>query len=508
MRISTRFTVACISLVSLAYVAFLGKSYETSLRGIDSNIHAKVSMDITSQGWKPVLPIPDPNSKSQAGGVYFNDHPFFYFWVNGWVMRALGPSAWSARVLTATFSTGCVVLVLLLGASLHSSLYGFIAALFFLLTKDIILTGATVSLDPPMMFFILLSFLLWSKQNWLGVGIATGIGLWFKTPVVLLIFPTASLIALQRGEFKTDFPKIWRAFLLALGLGSLIWIALGLVAGWPLVGDYWVRQLWGTAFNGRNLGQKIDWTMFFRMVRIGFLPGLPFLLFAAIPITRQRLWKTRPVQVSLTALAVLILLITPMRFKMDYYFNPVFPFLCFLAAFSVLEILKRVEEDFYSIFTGSSSVLMAFLLSTPTSLGPEAFVALKKFIPFIQSYGSCEEPILLIPGGEPIGSAHDYRLVLNFYTGRTVDIEGCESVGTVIRKNEPQWIILSEDNYKRCLTPDEKKKFPTQIKVGHQLLLTDEIPKPSETDLTVLDRELKPVVNCRPQPYTQDIYHR
>ncbi|MEO5971005.1 MAG: hypothetical protein ABIQ95_13835, partial [Bdellovibrionia bacterium] len=65
MRISSRFTVACISLVSLAFVAFLGKSYETSLRGIDSNIHAKVSMDVTSRGWKPVLPIPDPNSNSR-----------------------------------------------------------------------------------------------------------------------------------------------------------------------------------------------------------------------------------------------------------------------------------------------------------------------------------------------------------------------------------------------------------------------------------------------------------
>jgi hypothetical protein len=507
MRISSRFTIACISLASLAFVAFLGKSYETSLRGIDSNIHAKVSMDITSRGWKPLLPMPDPNAKAQLGGASFNDHPFFYFWLNGEVMRALGPSAWSARVLTASFSVGCVILVLVIGALLHSPLYGFLSALFFLLTRDVILTGATVSLDPPMMFFILLSFLFWIKKNWIGVGLATGVGLWFKTPVVLLIFPTASLISLTQGKFKSEIPKIVGTLIFALFIGSLVWIALGLGGGWSWVGDYWTRQLWGTAFNGRNLGQKIDWFMFFRMVRNGFLPGLPFLFLALFPIIRNRLWKTLPIQISFTALAVIVILITPMRFKMDYYFNPVFPFLSFLAAFSVLKILKPFEESFYSTITASTSVFMAFLLSTPTSLGPEAFVALKKFIPFIQSYSACEDPLLLIPGGEPIGSSQDYRLVLNFYTGRTVTIEGCESLGTALQKNRPRWIILSEENYSHCLTAEEKKKFPNQIKVGHQLLLTDAIPKDSLTDLTILERELKPVIDCRPQALIQDIYH-
>src|SRR4051794_26681927 len=104
---------ALISLTALASVTFLGKSYETSLRGIDSNIHAAVAMSVTSQGAKPRLPIPIKNFSAAAPAtpgssldpnLYFNDHPFFLFWVNGWVMRALGPSAWSARLLTALFS--------------------------------------------------------------------------------------------------------------------------------------------------------------------------------------------------------------------------------------------------------------------------------------------------------------------------------------------------------------------------------------------------------------------
>src|SRR3569832_1610753 len=104
MKSWAEYKIALISLLSLAFVAFLGKSYENLLRGIDSNIHAKVSLSATASGKKmPHLPIPSPNSGSSTADPerrsysvdphsYFNDHPFFYFWVNGWTMRALGPS--------------------------------------------------------------------------------------------------------------------------------------------------------------------------------------------------------------------------------------------------------------------------------------------------------------------------------------------------------------------------------------------------------------------------------
>ena len=133
MRSNVGFKLAWVALLSLAFVTFLGKSYETSLRGIDSNIHAKVSLEVTSRGFLPNLPILDPNlSTSVSDGAIFNDHPFFFFWINGWVMRALGPSAWSARILTAAFATGCVFLTLCIGSIVYSELFGFIAALIFL----------------------------------------------------------------------------------------------------------------------------------------------------------------------------------------------------------------------------------------------------------------------------------------------------------------------------------------------------------------------------------------
>src|SRR4051812_24041485 len=119
---SSSFLSARIALLALAAVAFLGKSYDSSLRGIDSNIHAAVSMSVTAgPGIAPRLPIPIKNFSAAApartdSGIdpnrVFNDHPFFVFWLNGWIMRALGPSAWSARLLTGLFSVGSVGLTL------------------------------------------------------------------------------------------------------------------------------------------------------------------------------------------------------------------------------------------------------------------------------------------------------------------------------------------------------------------------------------------------------------
>ena len=316
-RWTPSFAVALAALTSLSLVAFLGKAYENTLRGIDSNIHAKVSMDVTSGGFLPVIPpaagreasMPTQpaagsdesaaSSPEEAKGLvvagsninsYFNDHPFFYFWLNGKIMRWLGPSGWSARLLTGIFSTGCVLLTLLLGAQLHSVFFGFLSALFFLLSRDVILTGATVSLDPPMLFFILLSFCFWAKRSWHGMALAAGIGLWFKTPVVLLVYPTAVVIEAGENFLTKKSGGPVRQWVLPLGLslcaalaiGSLVWVATGFIGSWHWVEDYWVRQFWGTAMGGRGRAYRADEWMFFRLIKNGFIPGLPFLIWGIL----------------------------------------------------------------------------------------------------------------------------------------------------------------------------------------------------------------------------------
>ncbi len=503
----TEFKIAWIALICLSFSLFLGKAGDNLLRGIDSNIHSAVSMDVTSTGFLPKLPITDPNLNTRDLGPPFNDHPFFFFWINGWIMRALGPSAFSARILTASFSTGCIILTFCLGQSLYSTFFGFLSAIILLFTRDIVLTGGGVSLDPALLFFILLSFFYWQKEKWILTAISAGVGLWFKTPVVLLVFPTAIVVSLLQKKSLQIFQKIILSTLLALFIGSFIWIATGWIGGWGLVQDYWVRQVWGTAVGGRNQGHRPNLFLPLAMIRRGFIPGLPLLLLGLSWISVKKLWKNPAVCVSLSAIGVLLIALAPMSFSLDYYYNPVFPFLAFLSSFSLIPLLRNKEKKFFLIFSALALPLLAVLLCSPIRLGPEAFVALKRFMPLIQSYGTCQDHVLIVAGGEPVGSALDYRLALKFYTGRTVTTESCSTASSALVSRTPEWIVISCEHWNSCLSPSEKALFPRRFQVGSQYLASSILPNTSVTDLTPLERELKPVIDGRPPAYPKDIYH-
>ncbi len=504
------FWISVAALIALSMVVFWGKSYETTLRGIDSNIHAAVSINSTTPQFLPHLPI--PYTAGISSQLFFNDHPFFYFWLNGIVMRVFEPTSWSARLLSAFFSIGCVLLTLALGTSLVSHTYGMLAALLFLFCRDIILTGSTVTLDMPLLFFVLLSFLLWSKKKWYWTGVAAGFGLWFKTPVVLLIYPCAFVLYLFHRKDQKEFERILISASIAIGIGSLIWIFTGLLGGWNLVTDYWSRQVWGTAVGGRNFSSDRNWFSFFSMIRRGFLPGLPLLVIGLIQIMRKRLWKLELVQLSLAAITILGCVITLMKFRFDYYYNPTFPFLAFIAAFSIKEWLELRQKWFYGGIITITPLLLAILISAPISFGEEAFVALKRFEPLIQTYGDCDTPVWVIPGGEPIGSSLDYSVHIAFYTGRKPTQVPCELLDLQIegrsKRKKVGWLILSEENLGQCMKEVNRKRFSHSFRVGNQYLLTDIIPKSDTVNLTPLEREGRAVQDCKAPPYPLDRYHR
>ncbi len=513
-----------VSLLALAAVVFMGKANETLLRGIDSNIHAAVAMGATSHGLMPKLPMPfRPYTQSgpsapvlKVPGSTFNDHPFFLFWLNGLAMRVLGPQAWSARLLTGLFSVGSVFLTLSLGRILVSPVFGFVSAIFLVFCRDFVLTSATMSLDTAMVFFILLSFYFAVQRRFLLVGAVAGVGLWMKTPVVLLVFPTFFLKELVQACSHRDWTK-WMismrrwgwSLLIALCVGSWIWIVTGVFGGWDLVQDYWVRQLWGTAVGGRGQGGGTQWGFFFHFVRTGFIPGLPFLLWALVKIVRQRRFLEEPFLISVLAVLVMASVVTALRYQLGHYITPVFPFLALISAYAVHEIAARNEAKVYLATCTFAPLLMAALLIFPISMGPEAFVALKKFMPLIQAHGDCDDVIGVVPGGEPIGSALDYELVLNFYTSHPVEVMECKQLRQKLEaKRPPVWLIVAEENLEPCLPPQDREVYRSILRVGHQYLFTIQDLNRGVFDLTPLELELRPTQDCRSPAYPKDLWHR
>src|SRR5262249_20942011 len=95
-----------VALGSIAVVAFLGKCYETPLPPDDSGLYAITSMNMTSRGVLPILPVPGLRGATDGGIGGWNEHPFTFLFANGWILRLLGPAAWSARLLPGLLGAG------------------------------------------------------------------------------------------------------------------------------------------------------------------------------------------------------------------------------------------------------------------------------------------------------------------------------------------------------------------------------------------------------------------
>jgi hypothetical protein len=148
------------------------------------------------------------------------------------------------------------------------------------------------------------------------------------------------------------------------------------------------------------------------------------------------------------------------------------------------------------------------------SFGPEAFVALRRFVPYIQTMGSggCDEIVALVPGGEPVGSESDYKLFLGFYTGRTIETTPCEKLNARAKTApRPAWIILDDEHLKHCLTPEARKSYPGALRVGTQYLLGPAALNSPVADLTPLELDRLAIpdpLTCKAPPYPEDIWHR
>jgi hypothetical protein len=206
---------------------------------------------------------------------------------------------------------------------------------------------------------------------------------------------------------------------------------------------------------------------------------------------------------------VVAVLVTAMRFKLGHYVTPVFPFLALISAYSLHKVATKHRERLFAGTTVLATVLMAALLVFPIHLGPEAFGALRRFMPYIQTHGSCDDVVALIPGGEPAGSAQDYSLVLNFYTSRPVEVLNCETLRQRIHSGSPPpWVILGHENLEACFPVAARAAYPTALLSGSQYLFTTRIPRSAIADLTPLDLEQAAVTDCKAPPYPRDMWHK
>lgn len=506
--------LAVIALFCLAVAVFLGKAPDSTLPATDAATHAALSMNATAQGLVPALPI---GAEAQGGhwGQGFNDHPFLYFYVSGWLMRFFGPDAWSAKLFPCLMSVGCVMLTFWLGALLRSAAFGLLAGFILLASREFVIDGLNAHLDNVMTVFILASFIAWRKNRVFLAGALAGMGVWFKSPVALLLFPAALFFeGLASVKSAANWKRVGLALGTALVTGFSLWFVAGALGGMDLVRDYWVRQLWGTAVGGRGGAQSWNPFQFVAILRSHYMPWSILLIVSLIwAFARKACWQVASFRVPLSAAGVLIAAVSLIRFKYDHYFVPAYPFLALLAAHAPAFWLERHAERFYRGFSVFVLALVTFLLATPVETAPESFPALRKFMALIQAHGACEDRVVIVNGGQPYGTFQDYSSLIHFYTGRHA--VGTECVGLVQAASDPRagWIVVSGANFRACVSEELRREFPAVWEYRGQFLLSRRVPAPASGgpaqvhDLSFLGRELKAATDCKAAPLPSNRYH-
>jgi len=426
-------------------------------------------------------------------------------------MRLFGANAWSARLLPSGFAMGCVLLVVWLGTLLYNPTTGLAAGFVLTFTSEFISYGARFQLDPAMIFFILLSFIAWWKRKPVWVGIAAGLGMWMKSPVSLLIFPSAFLaLLLTRRLSRKEATNLFFSALIAITVGSSIWIMAGSIGGWGMITDYIQRQVIGTALGGRGYQQSVDYFAFMEAFRKRFWPWLPIFLASLLLIVRTGRWKKPEVALPMSGAIVVIVVISSMRFKFSHYYLPMYPFIALLTVDCARNWLEIKKEGFERFLIAAALVLPALLLVTPIELAPEMFPALRRFAPIIQSYGSCRDKVLYIEGGQPYGSFGDYRVEIMFYANRDTINASCDEAPRLIALEKPAWILVSGEHYPQCVR-DAAKQYPVRYLFGNQFLLSRVVPPQgvdSVIDLTALARDLQAPLDCEASALPKNRYYR
>jgi 4-amino-4-deoxy-L-arabinose transferase-like glycosyltransferase len=471
---------AAIALLCFALIVFFAKSSESTLPATDAAAHAAYAMSATSHGLVSQYPA---------------NLPATYFALTGWVMRLLGPSTWVAKLVPGLFSVGTVMMTFTLGRTLRSNVLGIVAAIILALSRDFIRDGLNAHLDGVMLFFILASFVFWERGKYMLAGVAAGLGIWFKSPVALILYPTMLIVHLLRLDVFKKMKPWLISLAIALGVGALVWILTGLFGGWDIVRDYWVSFFSATPIPA-EVQHSFDPFMFLDVLRGSYLPWSVFLAVGIVWSIVFFRFRRAEFVVPLSAAAIMIVGISCLRVKYPHYFVPAYPFMALIAAQPLTYWLEKKESDFYRGFMVLTMLGATAILVSPIQLAPESFPALRRFIPYIQAAGGDEhDEVVMVEGGQPYGHFNDYANLIRFYTGKTTKLADCQTVNLAAQRREVKWILIFGKNYSSCLDDSVRRSFSKEIIDGDQHLLARPGMISSgdggKTDLTPLNQDLK-----------------
>lgn len=351
---------------------------------------------------RPLLPVDETRYLSVAwemwqsnqflvphiNGEAYSHKPPLLFWLIQFGWWLFGVNAWSARLTAPLFGLGSILLTMRIWRILWPEDEKTTRTLpYFLLGLVVWNAYATLTLfDMPVVFFCLLAWLglLHVRQGqgvkpWLQVGLAVGLGLLAKGPVILLyIVPPAILAPWWRKDQHASGWRWYGGLLLALAGGVLLALAWALPAA-RAGGPEYARAILLGQTAGRMVASFAHARHFF-----WYALWLPLLLFPWIfwgPVWRGSLrhldWGTR---FCLSALVPPFLLLSCISGKQVHYLLPLLPAAALLMARAA------------ATSPGATSSRLRLVATVYAALGVALLV-----IPYLPLHGGDAEMLVFLP---------------------------------------------------------------------------------------------------------------
>ncbi|MBI3326404.1 MAG: glycosyltransferase family 39 protein [Nitrospinae bacterium] len=355
-----------------------------SLYNWDEAIYAQAAKEVLrSQTW---------------GTLHWNGSPFFhkpplYIWLTALTFKLLGVSEFAARLWSAVFGWGVIVLTFVLGVRFRSWAVGAAAALL-LLTVDRayysqwwnFLSLARVGvLDTALTFCIMLALLLaWmaERRTWLiaWIGLPVGLAVMTKAWPGLLagVIPVGYWLLSRKGRAAE------MGWWMVAGVGAAV-----VMLPWHLW-QYWVHgQLFLGEYVSVNLVGRLFHTVeehhgdplfYLGVLQQGFpLWGYLWPLAFGWAVWQAYQQRDRRACMLLCWITVPLLLFSMAQTKLGWYINMVYPAIALLVGLALAELLT--DKVTLGIV---AAVMLACCIRLPAA--PEGSAGVKPFAPHAAQY--------------------------------------------------------------------------------------------------------------------------
>lgn len=269
------------------------------------------------------------------------------YWVASLVAPAFGTgSVWTTQIVNISFTLFLLASVVGLGLALGSLRLGLWAALLTALDPALVAATWYFSLDYPMLVAVVAGLVLLVRTQgfarWVPTllfGLVSAVGTWFKpTYAVYLVGPSmaALVMGLMRGPRRgLVVVRCLVGAALALGLVLVLYQPDWQALGHETRVHFWDRHLPGASTDPFT----VEWFLANLKFAVASFPW-PLLLLAVPGLIVLHLRPRGPGRILiLVYLWAAYLLLTLLANKMERYVQPIYPVLCLLTVFGVLELL-------------------------------------------------------------------------------------------------------------------------------------------------------------------------